>query len=163
MAIIKVAGYVKLAKLWERSASRAVEYHNDYYALKFSDTEKYDLIGVFVDITGKKEIFNRPEMLRLIHECKKGNVDVIAAQTRGYLAANTKEFCYLIHFLSSLNKNIEIVTEDESYNINTAINVDQQKEALQKMASDYIALNPQDYLDWYSEVQNAIFDMYGEA
>ena len=163
MAIIKVAGYVKLAKLWERSASQAVEYHNDYYALKFSDTEKYDLIGVFVDITGKKEIFNRPEMLRLIHECKKGNVDVIAAQTRGYLAANTKEFCYLIHFLSSLNKNIEIVTEDESYNINTAINVDQQKEALQKMASDYIALNPQDYLDWYSEVQNAIFDMYGEA
>ena len=163
MAIIKVAGYVKLAKLWERSASQAVEYHNDYYALKFSDTEKYDLIGVFVDITGKKEIFNRPEMLRLLHECKKGNVDVIAAQTRGYLAANTKEFCYLIHFLSSLNKNIEIVTEDESYNINTAINVDQQKEALQKMASDYIALNPQDYLDWYSEVQNAIFDMYGEA
>lgn len=163
MAIIKVAGYVKLAKLWERSASQAVEYHNDYYALKFSDTEKYDLIGVFVDITGKKEIFNRPEMLRLIHECKKGNVDVIAAQTRGYLAANTKEFCYLIHFLSSLNKNIEIVTEDESYNINTAINVDQQKEALQKMASDYIALNPQDYLDWYSGVQNAIFDMYGEA
>ena len=163
MAIIKVAGYVKLAKLWERSASQAVEYHNDYYALKFSDTEKYDLIGVFVDITGKKEIFNRPEMLRLIHECKKGNVDVIAAQTRGYLAANTKEFCYLIHFLSSLNKNIEIVTEDESYNINTATNVDQQKEALQKMASDYIALNPQDYLDWYSEVQNAIFDMYGEA
>ena len=163
MAIIKVAGYVKLAKLWERSASQAVEYHNDYYALKFSDTEKYDLIGVFVDITGKKEIFNRPEMLRLIHECKKGNVDVIAAQTRGYLAANTKEFCYLIHFLSSLNKNIEIITEDESYNINTATNVDQQKEALQKMASDYIALNPQDYLDWYSEVQNAIFDMYGEA
>ena len=163
MAIIKVAGYVKLAKLWERSASQAVEYHNDYYALKFSDTEKYDLIGVFVDINGKKEIFNRPEMLRLLHECKKGNVDVIAAQTRGYLAANTKEFCYLIHFLSSLNKNIEIVTEDESYNINTAINVDQQKEALQKMASDYIALNPQDYLDWYSEVQNAIFDMYGEA
>ena len=102
-------------------------------------------------------------MLRLIHECKKGNVDVIAAQTRGYLAANTKEFCYLIHFLSSLNKNIEIITEDESYNINTATNVDQQKEALQKMASDYIALNPQDYLDWYSEVQNAIFDMYGEA
>lgn len=78
------------------------------------------------------------------------------------MAANTKEFCYLIHFLASLDKNIEIITEDESYNINTAVNVDRQKEALQKMAQDYITLNPQDYLDWYSEVKNAIFDLYGE-
>lgn len=163
MAIIKVAGYVKLAKLWERSAPQAIEYHNDYYALKFSDATKYSLVGVFIDITGKKEIYNRSEMLRLLHECEKGNVDLIAAQTRGYLAANTKEFCYLIHFLASLDKNIEIVTEDESYNINTAKNIDSQKEALQKMAEDYIALNPQDYVEWYSAVKNAIFVMFGEG
>ena len=163
MAIIRVAGYVKLAKLWERNAPRAIEYQNDYYSLKFSDTSKYRLVGVFIDITGKKEIYNRPEMLRLLHECEKGNIDVIAAQTRGYLAANTKEFCYLIHFLSTLDKKIEIVTEDDNYNINTARNIDQQKEALQKMACDYIALNPQDYLDWYSEVKNAIFDLCGDA
>lgn len=163
MAIIRVAGYVKLAKLWERNAPKAIEYQNDYYSLKFSDTSKYRLVGVFIDITGKKEIYNRPEMLRLLHECEKGNIDVIAAQTRGYLAANTKEFCYLIHFLATLDKIIEIVTEDDNYNINTARNIDQQKEALQKMACDYIALNPQDYLDWYSEVKNAIFDLCGDA
>lgn len=163
MAIIRVAGYVKLAKLWERNAPKAIEYQNDYYSLKFSDTSMYRLVGVFIDITGKKEIYNRPEMLRLLHECEKGNIDVIAAQTRGYLAANTKEFCYLIHFLATLDKKIEIVTEDDNYNINTARNIDQQKEALQKMACDYIALNPQDYLDWYSEVKNAIFDLCGDA
>ena len=163
MAIIRVAGYVKLAKLWERNAPKAIEYQNDYYSLKFSDTSKYRLVGVLIDMTGKKEIYNRPEMLRLLHECEKGNIDVIAAQTRGYLAANTKEFCYLIHFLATLDKKIEIVTEDDNYNINTARNIDQQKEALQKMACDYIALNPQDYLDWYSEVKNAIFDLCGEA
>ena len=55
------------------------------------------------------------------------------------------------------------MTEDDNYNINTARNIDQQKEALQKMACDYIALNPQDYLDWYSEVKNAIFDLCGDA
>lgn len=163
MAIIRVAGYVKLAKLWERNAPKAIEYQNDYYSLKFSDTSKYRLVGVFIDITGKKEIYNRPEMLRLLHECEKGYIDVIAAQTRGYLAANTKEFCYLIHFLATLDKKIEIVTEDDNYNINTARNIDQQKEALQRMACDYIALNPQDYLDWYSEVKNAIFNLCGEA
>ena len=68
MAIIRVAGYVKLAKLWERNAPKAIEYQNDYYSLKFSDTSKYRLVGVFIDITGKKEIYNRPEMLRLLHE-----------------------------------------------------------------------------------------------
>ena len=128
MAIIRVAGYVKLAKLWERNAPKAIEYQNDYYSLKFSDTSMYRLVGVFIDITGKKEIYNRPEMLRLLHECEKGNIDVIAAQTRGYLAANTKEFCYLIHFLATLDKKIEIVTEDDNYNSNTARNIDQQKD-----------------------------------
>ena len=69
----------------------------------------------------------------------------------------------MIHFLASLDKKIEIVTEDESYNINTAKNIDSQKEALQKMAEDYIALNPQDYVEWYSDVKNAIFGMFGEG
>lgn len=69
----------------------------------------------------------------------------------------------MIQFLASLDKNIEIVTEDENYNINTAKNIDKQKEALQKMAQDYITLNPQDYLEWYSDVKNAIIDLPGEA
>ena len=31
----KVGGYVKLAKLWERSKDAAVAYHSSYYAEKF--------------------------------------------------------------------------------------------------------------------------------
>ena len=33
----KVGGYVKLAKLWERSKDAAVAYHSSYYAEKFRD------------------------------------------------------------------------------------------------------------------------------
>ena len=33
----KVGGYVKLAKLWERSKDAAVAYHSSYYAEKFKD------------------------------------------------------------------------------------------------------------------------------
>ena len=33
----KVGGYVKLAKLWERSKDAAVAYHSAYYAEKFKD------------------------------------------------------------------------------------------------------------------------------
>ena len=162
MSVVRVAGYVKLAKLWERNAEQAIDYHNNYYKTKFSDKNKFSLVGVYIDITGKKEIYNRPEMLRLIKDCSKGLIDCVACQTKGYLAANTREFCYLIYYLFSLKKDIEIVTEDYSYNINTAIDIDKQKEALFKMAEDYIALNPQDYLEWSNNVKNAIYDMFGD-
>ena len=33
----KVGGYVKLAKLWERSKDAVVAYHSSYYAEKFKD------------------------------------------------------------------------------------------------------------------------------
>lgn len=58
----KVGGYVKLAKLWERSKDAVVAYHSSYYAEKFKDDTDKELFGVYIDITGNKEIFKRPEM-----------------------------------------------------------------------------------------------------
>ena len=52
----KVGGYVKLAKLWERSKDAAVAYHSSYYAEKFRDDADKKLVGVYIDITGNKEI-----------------------------------------------------------------------------------------------------------
>ena len=48
----KVGGYVKLAKLWERSKDAAVAYHSSYYAEKFRDDADKRLVGVYIDITG---------------------------------------------------------------------------------------------------------------
>lgn len=87
----KVGGYVKLAKLWERSKDAAVAYHSSYYAEKFRDDADKRLVGVYIDITGNKEIYKRPEMVHLLKDCKKGAVNLIFSQTRAYLAANT--FC----------------------------------------------------------------------
>ena len=56
----KVGGYVKLAKLWERSKDAAVAYHSSYYAEKFRDDADKKLVGVYIDITGNKEIYKRP-------------------------------------------------------------------------------------------------------
>lgn len=47
----KVGGYVKLAKLWERSKDAAVAYHSSYYAEKFRDDADKRLVGVYIDIT----------------------------------------------------------------------------------------------------------------
>ena len=60
----KVGGYVKLAKLWERAKDAAVAYHSSYYAEKFRDDADKRLVGVYIDITGNKEIYKRPERLQ---------------------------------------------------------------------------------------------------
>ena len=95
----KVGGYVKLAKLWERSKDAAVAYHSSYYAEKFRDDADRRLVGVYIDITGNKEIYKRPEMVHLLKDCKNGSVNLIFSQTRAYIAANTCDFCFLLKYL----------------------------------------------------------------
>jgi len=154
----RVAGYVKLAKKWEARERKAVEYHNSYYESKFKDTD-YELVGVYIDITGSKEIIKREHMLRLLNACHKGKIDCIAAQTRAYLAANTREFCYLLMFLFSLPFHIDIITEDETYNIDTIHNIDNQNAALHKMAAEYVSLNENDYLEWKRDIIDGFRDL----
>ena len=152
----QVAGYVKLAKLWERSRKEAEQYHNQYYADKFGETENMHLVDVYIDITGQKKICKRPQMLRLIRDCQQQKINCIAAQTKAYLAANSQEFCYLLHYLFSFPQHIEIVTEDDSYNIDTIANAENQRGALQKMAADYVALDTRTYEAWIQSIVKGI-------
>ena len=149
---LKVAGYVKLAKLWEKRRAQAMEYHTKYYAKKYSDSDEFELFDVYIDITGRKEIKNRPEMLRLINDCKEGRIDCIATQTRADLAANTGEFCSLIRYLFDMARPIHIITEDDAYNINTIINEDHQREELYRMAYSFTEMNPEEYRKWIEDV-----------
>lgn len=154
--VVRVAGYVKLAKLWKRESEEASLYHRTYYQEKYRNSEQFRLEDVYIDITGQKEIRRRPEMLRLLGDCRSGRIDCIAAQTRGYLAANVKEFCYLIRLLLGGDTRIEIVTEDERLNIDTIINEDHQREALLNMANDYISLDPSGYQVWLERIKDGI-------
>ena len=152
----KAAGYVKLAKLWEKNRETALTYHNEYYHTKFAESRRYDLYDVYIDITGKKDIKRRPEMLRLISDCAAGRVDCIFAQTKGYLAANNREFIYLTHYLFTMDHRIDIVTEDEQYHIDTVKNEDLQKEAMLKMAEEFIGINADDHKKWVSEIESCM-------
>jgi hypothetical protein len=149
---ITLAGYVKLAKLWERSRNEAIAYHTALYENRYKDSTQFHLVDVYIDITGQKEIRRRPEMLRLIRDCISGKVQCISAQTSGYLAANPKEFSYLLKLLFEIGDGVNIITEDRSYNINTLVNDDQQREALYKMACDLVELNPDDYTRWHEQI-----------
>ena len=152
MGKYRVAGYVKLAKLWERSKDKAIVYHNEYFREKYENDPDMQLCGVYIDITGQKNIKRRPKMVRLIKDCMAGKIDCIATQTRAYLAANNEEFFYLIYLLLNLKPPIHIVTEDDNYHIDTIRNEDRQTEALKKMAEDYILMNPNGYETWRREI-----------
>ena len=89
----KVGGYVKLAKLWERSKDAAVAYHSSYYAEKFKTDSDKKLVGVYIDITGNKEIYKRPEMVHLLKDCKNGSVNLIFSQTMSTRIGMSNRYC----------------------------------------------------------------------
>ena len=151
-----VGGYVKLAKLWERHQFQAFRYHNDYYKKKYADSTDSELIGVYIDITGNKQTYKRTHMVRLLRDCLLGKVNCIATQTKAYLAANTEELCFLLYFLFHLPVRIDIVSEDDPLQIDTIRNPDMQREALAKMADDYVALNMPAYSEWENKLREAM-------
>lgn len=150
----KVGGYVKLAKLWERSKDAAVAYHSSYYAEKFKHDIDKELFGVYIDITGNKEIFKRPEMVHLLRDCKMGKINLISSQTRAYLAANTCEFCFLLKYLFDLPMRIDIVTDDDDQRIDTILDVEDQRLSLKVLAEKYTAIRKEDYLAWRARLEN---------
>lgn len=159
MSEYRIAGYVKLAKLWERSREEAIAFHVDYYKSKFENDSEMILQGVYIDITGNKETWKRPNMVRLLRDCATNKIDCIATQTKAYLAANTEEFFFILFFLFSLPNRIDIITEDMDYNINTIENKEKQREALFAAAQKYISVEPARYQEWLKAINDKMESM----
>ena len=143
-------------KGYEASLDNAVMLHNQYFEERFRDENNYNFVGAYIDITGNRNIRQRPEMIRLLRDCLAGRIDVIYTQTKAYLAANSREFFYLLKFIFELEHRVEIITEDTEYNINTIINAENQVSELRNMVNRYSALNPGDYSKWKAEILKAI-------
>lgn len=157
--IYKVGGYVKRAKLNLRNGKEISAYHRQYFEKWFSEVPDAELVDVYIDITGYKETVKRPEMLRLMRDCANGKINLIVAETKGYLAANTKEFCYWLNFIFNLKERVDIVTDDDQFQINTILNMEDQREALIKMVEDYIYLNSLEHQKWLSGIITAIAEL----
>lgn len=152
----RVCGYVKLAKLWERKREEAIQLHEKYYQEMFRDNPNMELVDVYIDITGNKNIWKRPGMLQLIKDCQKKKINCVATQTKAYLAANTEDFFFVIYFLFTMPSRIDLVTEDADYNINTIINAEQQREELLAAAKKYISVEPARYLEWVNKIEDKL-------
>ncbi len=161
MTSYSVGAYVKLAKLWERNRGSACKLHNDYYKEKYGADPSMSLYGVYIDITGNKDLWKRPQMVQLLMECRAGHVNCIATQTKAYLAANTEDLFFLIHYLFTLPRRIDIVTEDPQFNINTITNEESQRESLIAAASKYVKVESSRYVSWLNSVSAAMEAMEG--
>ena len=157
----RLAGYVKLAKLWEKNKEQAVELHNKYFQEKCEYDNRFTLQGVYLDITGNKHIYKRREMVRLLRDCKLGKIDLIMTQTRAYLAPNSEEFCFLIKFISEIGRKVDLITADDDRRIDTLLNTESQKESLLKMAETYVALERKEYDRWRENILKAMNEIAG--
>ena len=119
-----------------------------FNAEKFRDDADKRLVGVYIDITGNKEIYKRPEMVHLLKDCKKGAVNLIFSQTRAYLAANTCDFCFLLKYLFDMPMRVDVVTDDDDQRIDTILNVENQRQNLKELAEKYTSIRRKDYLEW---------------
>ena len=95
-------------------------------------------------------------MIQLLMECRAGHVNCIATQTKAYLAANTEDLFFLIHYLFHLQHRIDIVTEDPQYNINTIANEESQRESLTAAAAKYAKVESSRYVAWLNEISAAM-------
>lgn len=153
MTKFNIACYVKLAKLWQKRKDKIPDYYMNLFGKKFSSYANFKLTDVYIDITGENKTYKRPEMIRLLFDIKRQEVNCIYTQTQAYLAANSQEFFYLIKYLYEINENLNIVTDDEEYNINTFINDDFQKEELLNLSNYYVKLKQNDYIIWKNKVE----------
>jgi len=145
----KVAGYVKNALLWKkRNPDEMIAYNRAYFERQLEGQDNMELVDVYVDVTGNKETFKRPEMVRLLRDAMLGRINLIYSRTSGYIAANTNELCMLIEFLFEQDTMIDLFTEDPIYQFNTIDNPDHQLEELHRMADAYCNIRSEEYLVW---------------
>ena len=153
----RVAGYVKNALLWKkRNPEEMTAYNRAYFEKQLEGHENMELVDVYIDITGNKETYKRPEMVRMIRDVIDGRVNLIYSRTSAYIAANANELCMLMKFLFEQSEMVDLYTEDPVYQFNTIDNIDNQLQELKRMSNAYCVLFHDEYQDWKHKLQEQL-------
>ena len=150
----KVGGYVKNALLWRnRNPEEMIAYNRAYFEKQIQDYEDAELVDIYIDVTGYKETYKRPEMVRLIRDVLSGRINLIYSRTSAYIAANANELCMLMQFLFEQDEMVDLYTEDPDYQFNTIDNTDNQVEELRRMAKAYCEVYKKEYSEWKAKLE----------
>ena len=156
MSKLRAAGYVKLAKLWEKSKDKVIEVSCRYFVERYANDENMSIQGIYIDITGNKNIYRRPEMVHLLRDCSMGQIDVICVQTRAYLAANTEELFFLLNYLFELEYRVDIKTDDNDRRIDTLLDSENQRTVLHNTSVQYVNIKKHEYEMWLNKLKKAM-------
>jgi len=121
-------------------------------------------LRAYIDKPEGVNIIDCEQVSRALSDVLDEKVDCIMAMTKGYLAANMRDFSYLFKYLmDARGGQIDFMTEDENdvedtsgFYIDTIKNDDDQKGALKEMVEQLVSLYPQEYEDWKNKLETAM-------
>ena len=113
----KVAAYIRVSTSNEDQLI-SLEAQRRHYKTLIENNNEWQLVDIYSDegITGTKKE-RRPELLRLISDCEKGEIDFILTKSISQFARNTIECLELVRKLMDLG--VHIYFEKENINTNS--------------------------------------------
>ena len=109
---LKVAAYCRVSTLLE-SQETSIESQRDHYDKLIRGSDGWEYAGVFLEtgVSGTKAEI-RPELQKLLAECRAGNVDVILTKSISRFARNTTDLLEMVRTLTALGVAIRFEKEN---------------------------------------------------
>ncbi|MBQ8306134.1 MAG: recombinase family protein [Blautia sp.] len=108
----KVAAYCRVSTLLD-SQETSIESQREHYEQEIRSNEEWELAGIYLEtgVSGTKAEI-RPELQRMIADCKAGKIDLILTKSISRFARNTSDCLEMVRTLTALGVNIRFEKEE---------------------------------------------------
>ena len=113
---LRVAAYCRVSTLEDAQAG-SFELQIQHFQQMISDNPEWEDVGIYAD-EGKSgtNMKNRPELLRMIEDCKQGKIDLILTKSVSRFARNTMDCLRVVRELKALSPPVGVYFEDANLN-----------------------------------------------
>ena len=114
---IRAAAYCRVSTLLD-SQETSIESQQMHYDSLIRAHEEWDLAGIYLEagVSGTKAE-NRPELQRLLEDCRQGKIDLILTKSISRFARNTTDCIQMVRTLTGLG--VDILFEKENIHTGT--------------------------------------------
>lgn len=111
----RVCAYCRVSTL-EESQDTSYELQRLEYKDMIESHENWQYQGVYGDKESGTSVMNRTEFLKMIEECRAGNIDLIITKSISRFARNILDCLYYVRELKQMNPPIGVYFETEHLN-----------------------------------------------
>lgn len=114
---LRVAAYCRVSTLMDNQET-SIESQQTHYDSLIRSHPEWDLTGIYLEagVSGTKAE-NRPELQRLLEDCRQGKVDLILTKSISRFARNTTDCIQMVRTLTGLG--VDILFEKENIHTGT--------------------------------------------